>query len=167
MAVTKTAVSKNTQQKKASRVKAQHANAPPKKASRKKASKTNDSQKSAPSKASKPKQTQQKSKAANLTDRGASSRTSDGEDVSGETEMQAPSKYAHTTRIQLDGMIRWMEKPSNRAIYLGESTAGKGMTHGAGVTKLSGFASMAEYVHNYAMKNDLRTLDTRANGARH
>ncbi|EGZ20912.1 hypothetical protein PHYSODRAFT_464405, partial [Phytophthora sojae] len=47
-----------------------------------------------------------------------------------------------------------MEKPSNRAIYLGESTAGKGMAHGAGVTKLSGFASMVEYVHNYMMKNE-------------
>ncbi|EGZ10579.1 hypothetical protein PHYSODRAFT_518443 [Phytophthora sojae] len=51
-------------------------------------------------------------------------------------------------------MIRWMEKPSNRAIYLGESTAGNGMAHGTGVTKLSDFASMAEYVHNYRMKND-------------
>ncbi|KAE8883042.1 hypothetical protein PF001_g17989 [Phytophthora fragariae] len=57
------------------------------------------------------------------------------EDISSEmeTKMRAPGKYAHTTRVQL---------------------AGKGMAHGAGVTKLSGFASMAEYVHNYAMKND-------------
>ncbi|KAE9136373.1 hypothetical protein PF010_g1716 [Phytophthora fragariae] len=78
------------------------------------------------------------------------------EDISGEmeTKMRAPGKYAHTTRVQLDGMICWMEKLSYHAIYLGESTAGKGMAHGAGVTKLSGFASMAEYVHNYAMQND-------------
>ncbi|KAE8980462.1 hypothetical protein PF002_g19925 [Phytophthora fragariae] len=57
------------------------------------------------------------------------------EDISSEmeTKMRAPGKYAHTTRVQLGGMICLMEKPSNRDIYLGD---------------------MAEYVHNYAMKND-------------
>ncbi|KAE9091858.1 hypothetical protein PF010_g18028 [Phytophthora fragariae] len=44
------------------------------------------------------------------------------EDISSEmeTKMRAPGKYAHTTRVQLGGMICLMEKPSNRDIYLGE-----------------------------------------------
>ncbi|ETN11177.1 hypothetical protein PPTG_10129 [Phytophthora nicotianae INRA-310] len=62
------------------------------------------------------------------------------------------AKFAHTTPLQLEGMVLWIEVSSNRPIYLGESTAGKSMAHGSGITKLAGFASMAQYVHEYAMQ---------------
>ncbi|KAG3107800.1 hypothetical protein PI124_g12889 [Phytophthora idaei] len=72
------------------------------------------------------------------------------------------SKYAHTTHTQRETMVLWMEVESNRAIYLGESTAGKGMAHGSGVTKREGFKRMASYVHTYAMKNQI--VDTQPHG---
>ncbi|KAF4142219.1 hypothetical protein GN958_ATG08395 [Phytophthora infestans] len=44
--------------------------------------------------------------------------------------------FAHTTPLQLEGMVLWMES----------------MAHGSGITKLAGFASMAQYVHEKAMQ---------------
>ncbi|KAF4137430.1 hypothetical protein GN958_ATG13379 [Phytophthora infestans] len=62
------------------------------------------------------------------------------------------AKFTHTTPSQVEGMVLWIEVGSNRAIYVGESTAGKGMAQNSGITKLAGFASMAQYVHEYAMQ---------------
>ncbi|KAG3029889.1 hypothetical protein PC120_g4052 [Phytophthora cactorum] len=72
------------------------------------------------------------------------------------------SKYPHTTHTQREAMVLWMGVESNRAIYLGESTAGKGMVHGTGVTKREGFKRMTSYVHTYAMKNQI--VDTQPHG---
>ncbi|ETL42248.1 hypothetical protein F441_07056 [Phytophthora nicotianae CJ01A1] len=63
------------------------------------------------------------------------------------------ANFAHRTPLQLEGMVLWMEVSSNRAIYLGESTAGKSMAHGSGITKLAGFASMAQYPMGKRYKN--------------
>ncbi|POM61726.1 hypothetical protein PHPALM_29221 [Phytophthora palmivora] len=160
MAVTKKAAPKKTQQMKTTRVKSQQANAPPMKAFKKKDSKTRQEQyKRCVVRQQRCRRSQRRRRyqtheseelSEDLEQVDEMEQTDEG--ASGETAMRVPSKCA--PRVQLEGMIRWMEKPSNRAIYLGDSTSGKDMAHGAGVTKLSGFASITEYVHNYAMKDD-------------
>ncbi|KAE9091424.1 hypothetical protein PF010_g18193 [Phytophthora fragariae] len=44
-------------------------------------------------------------------------------------------------------MVRWLEIPENYNVIAGDSTKGKTMAHGAGMTKIAGFQKMAEFVH--------------------
>ncbi|KAJ0412581.1 hypothetical protein ATCC90586_006948 [Pythium insidiosum] len=50
-------------------------------------------------------------------------------------------------------MIEWLEVPDNFKIIKGESTKGKGMRHGVGVTKIKGFGLMAAYVYKSARRH--------------
>eukprot|EP00644_Phytophthora_capsici_P015458 jgi/Phyca11/113385/e_gw1.24.551.1 len=44
-------------------------------------------------------------------------------------------------------MVEWLEVPVNHKIIVGESTSGKSVAHGVGVTTIEGFRRMAAYVH--------------------
>ncbi|OWY99872.1 hypothetical protein PHMEG_00029050 [Phytophthora megakarya] len=44
-------------------------------------------------------------------------------------------------------MVEWLEVPANNKIIKGETTTGKAVAHGTGVTKIEGFGRMAKYVH--------------------
>ncbi|KAI9993256.1 hypothetical protein PInf_015334 [Phytophthora infestans] len=70
------------------------------------------------------------------------------------------AKFTHTTPSQVEGMVLWIEVGSNRAIYVGESTAGKGMAQNSGITKLAGFASMAQYFKRYKNARERKNSNT-------
>ncbi|OWY91916.1 hypothetical protein PHMEG_00039282, partial [Phytophthora megakarya] len=44
-------------------------------------------------------------------------------------------------------MVEWLEVSSNYKIIVGESTSGKGVSHGVGITKIEGFKRMAAAVN--------------------
>ncbi|KAE8892414.1 hypothetical protein PF005_g12747 [Phytophthora fragariae] len=62
-----------------------------------------------------------------------------------------PNKFVHTTAQQFRAMVMWLENPRNYKIIVGESTAGKSVAHGVGITKIEGFKRMTSYVHGATM----------------
>ncbi|ETL89608.1 hypothetical protein L917_11484 [Phytophthora nicotianae] len=68
------------------------------------------------------------------------------------------TKHVDTTSTQLRGMVEWVEDGSNYDIIRGESTTGKSMSHGNGITKIANFGLMAEHVHSVKKKKKKRVI---------